>query len=84
VGRACAPPASRRRSPASCSATSPKSGGGRRRRRKRKGGSEKNGGRAKANGERAADVEELEAESQNGSSRQVDEELEAAEAGDES
>ena len=62
----------------------PKSGGGRRRRRKRKGSSEKNGGGAKANGERAADVEELEVESQNGSSRQVDEELEAAEAGDES
>jgi ribonuclease E len=61
----------------------PKSGGGRRRRRKRKGGSEKNGGGAKANGERTANVEELEVESQNGSAREVDEELEAAEAADE-
>ena len=61
----------------------PKSGGGRRRRRKRKGGSEKNGGGAKANGERTANVEELEVESQNGSGREVDEELNAAEAADE-
>jgi ribonuclease E len=63
----------------------PKSGG-RRRRRKRKGGSkdggapEKNGAAAKANGEQ---VEELEAASENGATPDADE-LEAAEAADES
>jgi ribonuclease E len=63
----------------------PKSGG-RRRRRKRKGGSkdggapEKNGAAAKANGEQA---EELEAASENGATPDADE-LEAAEAADES
>jgi ribonuclease E len=63
----------------------PKSGG-RRRRRKRKGGSkdggapEKNGAAAEANGEQA---EELEAASENGATPDADE-LEAAEAADES
>jgi ribonuclease E len=63
----------------------PKSGG-RRRRRKRKGGSkdggapEKNGAATKANGEQA---EELEAGSENGATPEADE-LEAAEAADES
>ena len=69
----------------------PKSGG-RRRRRKRKGGSrengasEKNGAPSKANGEQIEeqDVEELEAGSENGVAPEPDEELEAAEAADES
>ena len=68
----------------------PKSGG-RRRRRKRKGGSQangasqKNGAPAKANGEiEEQDVEELEAGSENGDAPEPDEELEAAEAADES
>ncbi len=69
----------------------PKSGG-RRRRRKRKGGSrengasEKNGAPIKANGEQIEeqDVEELEAVGENGGAPEPDEELEAAEAADES
>jgi superfamily II DNA/RNA helicase len=68
----------------------PKSGG-RRRRRKRKGGSQENGGGAKngaasgANGKRGEDreAEELEA-TENGSGPEADEDLEAAEAADES
>ncbi len=67
--------------------------GGRKRRRKRKGGSQnggtskKNGARAEANGERAdeQEIEELEvAEDENGAEPDAHEELEAAEAADES
>jgi hypothetical protein len=67
-------------------------GGGRRRRRKRKGGGSQNGARkngaaAKANGENAdeQEIEELElAEGENGSGPESEEDLEAAEAADES
>ncbi len=70
----------------------PKAGGGRRRRRKRKGGSQggaakKNGAAAEANGGRTdePDLEDLDIEeSENGTAPDVDEELEAAEAADES
>ncbi len=70
----------------------PKAGGGRRRRRKRKGGgsqdgARKNGAAAKANGEQTdeQEVEELDVEeSENGSGPEAEEELEAAEAADES
>ena len=68
----------------------PKSGG-RRRRRKRKGGSrengasEKNGAADKGNGEQIEEQdEELETEGENGGAPEPDEELEAAEAPDES
>jgi ribonuclease E len=70
----------------------PKSGGGRRRRRKRKGGSQDGGGRkngaaAKGNGRRTdeQEIDDLEiAEGGNGATPEADEELEAAEAADES
>jgi ribonuclease E len=70
----------------------PKAGGGRRRRRKRKGGSQgggakKNGAAAQANGGRTdePELEDLDVEeSENGSAPDADEELEAAEAADES
>jgi hypothetical protein len=70
--------------------------GGRRRRRKRKGGSQdggakKNGARARENGAQKDehtdehDIEELEvADGENGSEAEADDELEAAEAADES
>jgi hypothetical protein len=71
----------------------PKAGGGRRRRRKRKGGSQgggaskKNGAAAEANGEHMdeQEIEDLDLEEgENGSAPEADEELEAAEASDES
>jgi ribonuclease E len=70
----------------------PKAGGGRRRRRKRKGGSQggaakKNGAAAAANGGRTdePELDDLDIdESENGSAPDADEELEAAEAADES
>jgi ribonuclease E len=67
--------------------------GGRRRRRKRKGGSQdgaaskKNGAAAEANGEHTDenDIEEIDvADGENGSAAEADDELEAAEAADES
>jgi ribonuclease E len=70
----------------------PKAGGGRRRRRKRKGGSQggaakKNGAAAEANGGRTdePELDDLDIEeSENGAAPDADEELEAAEAADES
>jgi ribonuclease E len=67
--------------------------GGRRRRRKRKGGgsqegAKKNGATAEANGKRDADKQEIEeldvADGENGSTAEAEDDLEAAEAADES